>query len=71
MSKSKPTTKIAILTQHLERARGATLDELEKATGWQQHSIRAALTGLRKKGITIERTKRSDVSCYHIVKASS
>lgn len=71
MSKSKPTTKIAILTQHLERAKGATLAELEKATAWQPHSIRAALTGLRKKGITIERSKRGEVSCYRIVERSS
>lgn len=71
MSKSKPITKIAILTQHLSRANGATLDELAKVTDWQQHSIRAALTGLRKKGITIERSKRGDVSCYRAVEASS
>ncbi|MEM1050766.1 MAG: DUF3489 domain-containing protein [Pseudomonadota bacterium] len=71
MSKSKPTTKIAILAQQLKRAKGATLSELEEATGWQQHSIRATITGLRKKGRTIERTRCGEVNCYHIIEASS
>jgi hypothetical protein len=30
----------------LKRSGGATLDEIVKATGWQPHSTRAALTGL-------------------------
>ena len=71
MSKIKPATKVSLLTQHLSRAKGATLAELEEATGWQQHSIRAALTGLRKKGCTIVRGKRGDVSFYRIVEAGS
>ena len=37
-----------------------------KATGWQPHTTRAALTGLKKKGCTIERDKRNDVTCYRI-----
>ena len=40
-----------------KRAKGATLPDLQKATGWQPHSVRAALTGLRKKGHEIVRTK--------------
>lgn len=71
MSKSKPSTKIAILTQHLKRAKGATFHELMQATGWQQHSIRSSITGLRKKGHTIERTRRGEVTCYRIIEASS
>lgn len=58
MSNTKPTS-------------GATLAELQKATGWQQHSIRAALTGLRKKGLTIVRSKRGEVTCYRIIETSS
>jgi hypothetical protein len=34
---------------------GATLEAICKATGWQPHSARAALSGLRKAGATIER----------------
>jgi len=38
---------------------GATLDDMVEATGWLPHTTRAALTGLRKKGYTIERAKSS------------
>lgn len=44
--------------QLLVREEGASLDELTTATGWQPHSCRAFLTGLRKKGWAIERKKR-------------
>ena len=39
-----------------------------KATGWLPHTTRAALTGLKKKGHTIQRDKRGDVTCYRITK---
>ena len=29
----------------LQRTKGATLDDLEKATGWQRHSVRGAISG--------------------------
>jgi DNA-binding MarR family transcriptional regulator len=41
----------------LQREEGATLGELIDATGWLPHTTRAALTGLRKKGHAIEKTK--------------
>jgi hypothetical protein len=34
------------------------LGELVEATGWLPHTTRAALTGLRKKGLTLDRAKR-------------
>ena len=36
---------------------GATLTALIEATGWLPHTTRAALTGLRKRGFSIERTR--------------
>lgn len=39
----------------LKRPSGATLDAICKATGWQPHSARAVLSGLRKAGYTVER----------------
>ena len=60
-----PTKTTAVLTL-LHRDKGATLTELVEATGWQPHTTRAVLTGLRKKGHTIERRKRDDVTCYHL-----
>ena len=60
-----PTKSSAVLTL-LHRDKGATLIELVEATGWQPHTARAMLTGLRKKGHAIERRKRDDVTCYHL-----
>lgn len=68
--KSKPRgaeTKIAKVTALLQRKRGATLQDMIKTTGWQQHSVRAALTGLRKKGLLIERSNDGGASSYKIV----
>lgn len=48
-------TKLALMREMLERPAGAVLDELCSATGWQKHSVRAALSGLRKSGFTVER----------------
>jgi hypothetical protein len=66
-SGSSAVTKISAVTGMLKQSGGATLDEIVKATGWQPHSARAALTGLRKKGHTIEKSRRGDQTCYHIM----
>lgn len=69
-SKSNPQsqseTKITRVLALMGRDQGATLDELTAATDWQPHSARAALTGLRKKGHAIDRSKRDGVTCYRI-----
>ena len=62
-----PGTKNAAVIALLEREKGATLAELIAATSWLPHTTRAALTGLRKKGHAIERTKRGEETCYRIV----
>ena len=51
------TTKTDAVLKLLERQQGATVAQLQKATGWQPHSVRAALTGLRKKDHGIRREK--------------
>ena len=51
---AKPT-KIETILKQLRRPNGASIAQLQKAAGWQPHSVRAALTGLRKKGHAIER----------------
>ncbi len=66
---AKPTKTVTIL-KLLRRPKGASIAELQKATGWKPHSVRAALTGLRKKGHKIERTKNAkDTTVYSITKA--
>jgi hypothetical protein len=64
---SKTEAVIALLTREV----GATMAELIAATGWLPHTTRAALTGLRKKGHVIERTKRGEETCYRIAGASA
>jgi DNA-binding transcriptional regulator PaaX len=54
----------------VERVEGATSAELTGATGWQAHTVRAALSGLRQKGHTIESSKRDRLTCYHAATAS-
>ena len=59
-------TKIGKVVELLKRKQGASLDQIVTATGWQQHTARAAMTGLKKKGHTIERTAVDGVSLYRI-----
>ncbi|TKD51545.1 DUF3489 domain-containing protein [Sphingomonas baiyangensis] len=66
----KRLSKSAAVISLLRRDTGATLGELIEATGWLPHTTRAALTGLRKKGHAIERSKRGDATCYRIEAAS-
>src|SRR5271157_4909781 len=63
-------TKQALVIEMLCAKAGATLNALVEATGWLPHTTRAALTGLRKRGFSIERSgeKGSD-SIYRIVSA--
>ena len=53
-------SKLAHVIAMLSRPEAATLDELVAETGWLPHSARAALTGLRKRGLEVERAKRED-----------
>ena len=61
-----PRSKSAEVLDMLGRGTGATLDEIVGATGWLPHSARAALTGLRKKGHVIEKSKRGEITCYRV-----
>jgi hypothetical protein len=53
-------SKQAVIVDLMVRPKGATLDELIAATDWLPHTTRAALTGLRKRGYAIERTRGED-----------
>lgn len=62
----QPTSKIDQVIALLRNDDGATIDKLREVTGWQAHSVRAALTGLKKKGHPIERLKHDKISHYRI-----
>ena len=59
MSRTSPNTpketKSAAIQRLLTRKSGATVASLQKATGWQAHSVRAVLSTLRKAGYTIDK----------------
>jgi hypothetical protein len=62
-----PPSKSDSVIKLLTRARGATLAEIGAATAWQPHSIRAFLSGLRKKGRTlVKEARRSGETAYRI-----
>ncbi|MEO9462341.1 MAG: DUF3489 domain-containing protein [Marinomonas sp.] len=66
---AKRETKIGNVVKLLGRKQGATIEELIKTTGWQEHTTRAALTGLKKKGHSIKRDKRGEKQCYRITES--
>ena len=63
----KFTTKTEAVRQMLRRPKGATVAEIMSATKWQNHSVRAFFTGLRKKGEKVVREERpSGEATYRI-----
>jgi hypothetical protein len=63
---ARQPSKLEVIRSLLVHPAGATLDELVSATGWQQHSVRAGMTGLRKQGLTIVRTKADGTTRFAI-----
>ncbi len=64
-------SKADIILGLLQRSTGASIAELTKATGWQPHSVRAALTGLRKRGREVVRTKDGQGVTRYCIAAES
>jgi len=46
-----------VLIDRISRPEGARIDDLTRELGWLPHTVRAALTGLRRKGYVIMRTR--------------
>jgi hypothetical protein len=56
----------------LRRQQGASVSEMMAITGWLPHTTRAALTGLRHKGLLLERSSGEDgKAVYRIVEPPS
>lgn len=65
-------TKLSDVIALLKREGGASMDELTATTGWLAHTTRAALTGLRKRGLLVEPAKCEDgTTVYRIVAAGA
>ncbi len=59
-------TKAAQLRTRLAEPGGASLSEMMQFTGWQAHTLRAALTGLRKTGVILTRRREGGETIYAI-----
>lgn len=64
-------TKAAQLTGLLQRKGGQSADQLVAALGWQPHSVRAAISGLCKQGVNVERFARDGHTRYCISSPTS
>jgi hypothetical protein len=62
-------SKRAELIRMLERRRGASSPEIGQRFGWQPHTVRAAISGLRKAGSQVTRGKdATDTTVYRIAR---
>jgi DNA-binding IclR family transcriptional regulator len=59
-------TKAAKLLNLLQTGTGASLEDMTEATGWQPHTVRAAMTGLKKKGHTIEKHVEGNTTIWSV-----
>jgi hypothetical protein len=57
---SRKQTKQAACLALLRGADGASIDELQKATGWQAHSVRGFLAGAVKRKLGFPLTSDKD-----------
>ncbi len=63
-----PRTKSETIRKLLARKGGASISQLQAATDWQPHSVRAALSGLRKNGAEVTRaTNAKGVTVYRLL----
>jgi hypothetical protein len=64
---TKPTSKRDQIAAMLVRDQGATVAQMREATGWLPHTVRAALTGLKKLGYAIDSDKVDGLRTYRAV----
>jgi hypothetical protein len=68
-TEARDGSKKAQVLELLRRAKGATLEEIMKATGWQAHSVRGFISGglTKKMGLKVESFKTDDgVRTYRV-----
>jgi hypothetical protein len=60
-------TKASVVEALLTREGGASLEAMSEATGWQAHTCRAFLTGMRKKGREPIRASDKDGKSIYLI----
>jgi len=63
-------SKASRLVDLLLTGTGASLEDMIEATGWQAHTVRAAMTGLRKRGYPVERHVEGSVTVWSLPQAA-
>ena len=67
----KRAAKQDLVLELLKREGGAPLGVIVDATGWLPHTVRAALTGLRKRGHKVSRSKIGDETRYSVASVAT
>jgi hypothetical protein len=64
----RENSKLATVIAMLRSPKGATIEALSKATGWQTHSVRGVISGAIKKklGLTVASVKTDGARTYRI-----
>lgn len=65
---ARPGGKLGLITDRLGIEAGVTIDELTGMTGWQAHTVRAALSRLRTRGFTTRLERVGDRSAYRLMR---
>jgi hypothetical protein len=68
----RPSKQDAVIAM-LRRPKGATVDEVASATGWQRHTVRGVFSGTLKKklGLTLASAKEERGRVYRIAEPAS
>ena len=66
----KQATKQDLVLKMLQREGGVPLSAIVDATGWLPHTARAVLSGLRKKGHNVARSKVDGETRYAVAAVS-
>lgn len=69
-AQKRPTKQDLVLTL-LQGEGGVPLGAITQATGWQPHTTRAMLTGLRKKGHAVMRSRVDGETRYAVAAVAS
>jgi Protein of unknown function (DUF3489) len=69
---ARAAPKRSALIVLLQDAEGVSISKIASTLGWLPHTTRAALTGLRQRGLSIIKSKRADgVTTYRLKKTAS
>jgi hypothetical protein len=70
-SAKRSDTKLATILAMLRQPKGASIEDIAKAIGWQAHSVRGVISGSIKKklGLAVASEKIDGERRYHVTKA--